>query len=103
MQPHLKILLIIFEIVKDDPAPETYLCTPREIILRYADDWTSIQSHLSSLETEKLVAIKHLDRLVISITAEGIAKAHALKNNFVSKKHLLAGEAGYPETIHNPQ
>ncbi|MDQ6813359.1 MAG: hypothetical protein M3040_06475 [Bacteroidota bacterium] len=99
MLPHLKILLIIFDIVKADPAPETYLCTPREIILRYADDWTSIQSHLNALEAEKLVSIRQLDKLVISITLEGLTKARALKNNFVTTKHLFPGESEHPQFL----
>ena len=84
MQAQYQILSIIYEIVKSDPAPQTYLCTPHEIILRHTEDWTSTQNHLATLLAEKLIVIRQLDKIAISITSDGIAKAKSLKNNFVN-------------------
>src|SRR4051794_39053755 len=78
-------LTTIYEIVKTDPDPQTYLCTPHEIVLRLSQgDWTSIQKHLEILSAEKFITIKHLDKIAISITPAGITKAKSLKNNFIS-------------------
>ncbi len=77
-------LSAIYEIVKSDTAPHTYLCTPHEIILRHSQDWKEIERHLTVLTNEKLITVKQLDKIVISITHEGIVKAKSLKNNFVS-------------------
>ncbi len=74
MEPRYQILRTIYEIVKDDPEPQTYLCRPREIILRQFLDWSIIQQHLYLLEKEELVITKQLNTLVISITAKGIKK-----------------------------
>jgi endonuclease III-like uncharacterized protein len=82
-------LSIIYNIVKSDPAPHTYLCTPHEIILRQTEDWKSIQKHLESLTAEQLIIIKQLDKIAICITAAGIAKAKALRNNYVNKNFIL--------------
>ena len=84
MEDRYQTLATIYEIVKSDPSPQTYLCTPHQIILRHTEDWLLIQKHLEILAMEKLVTIKQLDRVAISITAEGIAKAKSAKNNFVS-------------------
>lgn len=84
MEAIYKTLSTIYEIVKTDNAPETYLCTPHEIILRQTHDWSGIQKHLELLEAEKLVIIKHLDKMAISITKTGIAKAKSIKNNFLN-------------------
>jgi hypothetical protein len=72
MEPHHQTLKTIFEISRHDPKPETYLCRPREIILRQFMDWSIIQQHLILLEEEKLIVTKQLDTLVISITLAGI-------------------------------
>ena len=74
MEPRYQILRTIYDIVKHDPEPQTYLCRPREIILRQFLDWSIIQQHLNLLEKEELVTTKQLDTLVISITAKGIKK-----------------------------
>ena len=71
-------LQTIFNIVKNDPHPETYLCSPREIILRQFQDWDTIQQHLQVLEKEELIITKQLDKIAICITFKGIAKARAL-------------------------
>jgi hypothetical protein len=82
-------LYTIYEIVKSDPAPTTYLCTAHDIILRQTEDWKSIQKNLEVLAAEQLIIIKQLDKLTISITQAGINKAKAGKNNFVNNHHTL--------------
>jgi len=103
MEPHYKTLSTIYDIVKSDSSPHTYLCTPQSIILRHTEDWTSIQKHLEILAAEHFVTIRQLDKLVICITQAGIIKAKAIRNNFVNpsfsfseKKlsNLLAGGEG---------
>ena len=42
-------LQTIFNIVKNDPNPETYLCSAREIILRQLNEWDVIQHDLNYL------------------------------------------------------
>ena len=73
-----QILKTIYEIAKRDPDPQTYLCRPREIILRLFLDWGIIQQHLKALEEEEFIVTKQLDTLVISITSAGIEKAAEL-------------------------
>lgn len=84
MEACYQTLSTIYDIVKSDTAPETYLCTPHQIILRQTIDWTIFQNHLNLLETEKLITVKQLDKMAICITAAGIAKAKSLRNNFVN-------------------
>ncbi|MEO7120742.1 MAG: hypothetical protein ABIY62_06570 [Ginsengibacter sp.] len=67
----------IFEIVKNDPSPETYLCSAREIILRQFTEWEVIQKHLQLLAEKELVIVKQLDKIAISITKKGIEYVHA--------------------------
>jgi hypothetical protein len=74
MEPRYQTLRTIYEIVRHDPEPQTYLCRPREIILRQFTEWDIIRQHLDILEKEELVTTKQLDTLVISITATGIEK-----------------------------
>ena len=74
MEAHYKTLQTIFNIIKDDPQPETYKCRPREIILRQFQEWSVIQQHLKLLENEGLVITSQEDTLVICITIAGIEK-----------------------------
>ena len=71
-------LQTIFNIVKNDPSPETYLCSAREIILRQLNEWDVIQLHLKLLAEKGFVIIKQLDKIAISITVAGIeqVKSH---------------------------
>ena len=92
MEACYKTLSTIHEIVKSDPSPHTYLCTPHEIILRQSEDWLAIQKHLEFLASEKLVTIKKLDKIFISISPAGIAKAKSLKNNFVNNHFTFQAE-----------
>jgi len=67
-------LQTIFNIVKNDPSPETYLCSAREIILRQLNEWDTIQHHLKILTEKGFVIVKQLDKIAICITASGIEK-----------------------------
>ena len=67
-------LQTIFNIVKNDPNPETYLCSAREIILRQLNEWDIIQHHLKILAEKGFVIVKQLDKIAICITTSGIEK-----------------------------
>ena len=69
-----KTLNTIYDIVKDDPQPQTYKCRPREIILRQYQSWTTIEKQLKVLKDEGLVEIQQEDTIVITITKQGIEK-----------------------------
>lgn len=69
-----KTLKTIYDIVKDDPQPQTYKCRPREIILRQYQSWTTIEKQLKVLKDEGLVDIQQEDTIVITITKQGIEK-----------------------------
>lgn len=99
MEACYQTLSTIYEIVKNDPAPQTYLCTPHEIILRHTQDWKVIEEHLEKLAVEQLISIKQLDKIFISITITGIAKAKALKNNFINNHFSFAIESKPEKTI----
>ena len=75
MQEHHKLLLTIYEIVKNDPHPEHYGCRPRELILRQLQEWSVIHQHLQLLQQEELINMEQQDTLVIRITNAGIEKA----------------------------
>ena len=92
MEAYYQTLTTIYDIVKTDPSPCTYLVTPHEIILRHKMDWTNIQHHLELLAAEKLIIIKQLDKIVVSITQTGLAKSRLLKNNFVTDQFLFPSE-----------
>ncbi len=92
MEARYETLSIIYEIVKADPSPHTYLCTPHEIILRQSGGWPIILKHLEGLAAEKLVTIKQLDKIAISITPEGIMKAKSYKNNFINNNFTFRNE-----------
>lgn len=74
MQAHYQLLHTIYEIVKEDPQPESYNCRPRELILRQLQDWSIIQDNLQELEKESLVILEQKDTLIIRITEAGLAK-----------------------------
>lgn len=67
-------LQTIFNIVKNDPSPETYLCSAREIILRQLNEWDVIEHHLKILTEKGFIIVKQLDKIAICITASGIEK-----------------------------
>ena len=101
MEPRYQTLLAIYDIVKSDPSPHTYLCSPQAIILRQTQDWVSIQKHLEVLTAEQLIIIKQLDKLVICITQTGITKAKALRNNFVNTNFSFSDDKR-PNLISDP-
>jgi repressor of nif and glnA expression len=70
-------LQTIFNIVKNDSHPETYLCSAREIILRQLNEWDTIQHHLKILDEKGFVIVKQLDKMAICITSSGIEKIKA--------------------------
>ncbi len=78
MENEYQTLQTIFHIVKYDTHPETYLCSPREIILRQSQDWDTIQQHLQLLVNQELIVVKQLDKIAVCITHEGIEKAKSL-------------------------
>ena len=84
MDQRYQILRTIYELAKHDPEPYTYLCRPRELILRLFLDWSIIHEHLKSLEEEGLVVTKQLDTLVISITPAGAEKVTEI-NSIIQK------------------
>ena len=103
MEPHYKTLSTIYDIVKADSSPHTYLCTPQSIILRHTEDWASIEKHLKILAADHFITIRQLDKLVVCITQAGIAKAKVMSNNFVNHNfsfsekrisNLKAGQEG---------
>ena len=75
MQDHYKLLLTIFDIVKNDPQPEHYGCRPRELILRQLQEWSVIYQCLQLLEQEELIRMQQQDTLVIRITPTGLEQA----------------------------
>jgi predicted transcriptional regulator len=78
MAPQYQTLQTIYDIVKNDPQPTTYLCSTRDIILRQVAGWSSIEKHLELLEKEGLIVIKKLDRVVVCITSTGIEAIQTL-------------------------
>ena len=87
MENEFVTLKTIYDIVKNDPNPITYLCSAREIILRQLNDWDTIREHLKILEENELVVVKHLDKIAISITRNGINK---VKDSYLSQGPLTA-------------
>jgi len=72
MEDEYITLQTIFDIVKNDAHPQTYLCSAREIILRQFCGWDVIQRHLQLLAEKEFVIVKQLDKIAISITQSGI-------------------------------
>lgn len=81
MEAPYQELQTIFQIVKDDPKPETYLCSPGEIILRQSEDWDSIVRQLQILVNEELIIMKKLDKMAVCITHKGFEKAKSLMHS----------------------
>ena len=75
MQDHYKLLLTIYDIVRNDPQPEHYGCRPRELILRQLQEWSVIYQCLQLLEQEELIRMQQQDTLVIRITSSGLEQA----------------------------
>jgi predicted transcriptional regulator len=80
MEEEYQTLQTIFEIVKNDANPQTYLCSPREIILRQFAGWDVIEKHLHLLAEKELVVVKQLDKIVVSITQKGIERVKSVSS-----------------------
>lgn len=66
-------LQTLYRIVREEPHPEQYLCTPREMILHSTFGWDTIHKHLLSLAQQGLVMLQQLDTTPhCYITNEGI-------------------------------
>lgn len=84
MEDHYKTLQVIYDIIREEPNPETYKCRPREIILRQYLSWQAIEQNLKSLEEEGMVTIGQEDTMIICITAKGIEKIKS-KRKFIHR------------------
>jgi hypothetical protein len=78
MEQQYYTLQTIYNIVKDDSQPHTYLCSTREIIVRQLFGWDDIALHLELLSNEGLISIRQLGAVAISITPAGMEKAKAM-------------------------
>ncbi len=81
MEQKYRTLQTIYEIVKHDPQPHTYLCNQREIIVRQMMGWDTIQHHLDELAVEELIIVKKLGSIAISITLAGIEKVRSFSDD----------------------
>jgi hypothetical protein len=88
METKYKILQTIYSIVKEDPDPQTYPCTYREIILKSSRDSSDILGHLDQLHAEGLLIQKKLERTVICITKAGLDKIKELAMSLGTKYSL---------------
>ncbi|MBL0882933.1 MAG: hypothetical protein IBJ16_06255 [Chitinophagaceae bacterium] len=65
-------LQTLYRIVREEPHPEHYLCTPREMILHSTFGWDTIHKHLQALAQQGLVMLQQLDTPHCYITTRGI-------------------------------
>jgi len=65
-------LQTLYKIVREEPHPEQYLCTPREMILYSTFSWDTIHKHLLALAQQGLVMLQQLDTPHCYITTQGI-------------------------------
>lgn len=93
MEEEYVTLQTIFDIVKDDLHPDTYLCSAREIILRQPIDWDIIQRHLELLADRELIVVKKLDKIAISITRRGLEHVKSL-NPVTDHAFSYTGKSG---------
>jgi hypothetical protein len=84
MEDEYITLQTIFDIVKNDAHPQTYLCSAREIILRQFCGWDVIQRHLQLLAEKEFIVVKQLDKIAISITQSGIDRVKAAASRHAS-------------------
>ena len=78
MEQQYYTLQTIYNIVKEDSRPHTYLCNTREIIVRQMFGWDDIKTHMELLAMEQLIIIRQLGSIAISITPAGVEKAKSL-------------------------
>jgi len=65
-------LQTLYRIVREEPHPEQYLCTPREMILHSTFGWDTIHKHLQALAQQGLVLLQQLDTPHCYITIKGL-------------------------------
>jgi hypothetical protein len=74
MADKYSILLVLYDIVKNDPQPLQYHCGTRELLLRMKGDWQ--QEYLEELSKEKLITVKRTGTsVVVLLTEKGMEKA----------------------------
>jgi hypothetical protein len=78
MEQQYYTLQTIYNIVKEDSQPHTYICNTREIIVRQLFGWDDIKTHLELLAMEQLITIRQLGSVAISITPAGLEKVKSL-------------------------
>ena len=78
MEQQYYTLQTIYNIVKEDSQPHTYLCNTREIIVRQLFGWDDIKTHLELLAMEQLITIRQLGSVAINITPAGLEKVKSL-------------------------
>jgi selenocysteine lyase/cysteine desulfurase len=89
MDNRYSTLQTLYRIVKEEPHPEQYLCTPRELVLHSTFGWEIIHKHLMTLSGEGLVTLQQLDTPHCYITLKGIERVHELT-------HEMGTEEGMP-------
>ena len=70
-------LQTLYNMVKDEPHPDQYVCSTREMILHSTFGWELVHAHLKALAEEGLVIFRQMDTLHFSLTPDGVAKAGA--------------------------
>ncbi len=80
METMYHTLQTIYNIVKHDTDPTTFLCTYRDIILNSISDTATIQQDLDALISENLLLVKKLDCTVFCITTLGIEHLQTNEN-----------------------
>ncbi len=89
MDHKFKTLQTLYTIVSETAQPESYHCTPRELILHSTFDWELINKHLATLSEEALVVISQADTLQFSITARGIEMVKQFANTAAETPALM--------------
>lgn len=77
-------LQTLYRIVREEPHPEQYLCTPREMILHSTFSWDTIHKHLLALAQQGLVMLQQLDTPHCYITTQGI---ESVKSSFADTEN----------------
>ena len=80
MEDEYVTLQTVYDIVKNDVNPQSYLCSAREIILRQFTGWDIIQKHLQLLADKEFIVVKQLDKIAISITQRGIDEIKSISS-----------------------
>ena len=81
-------LQTLYRIVREEPHPEQYLCTPREMILHSTFGWDTIHKHLLALAQQGLVLLQQLDTPHCYITTQGIETIKSTIGNEESNQSI---------------